>query len=173
LQRYSVHYLIAVAYAPDTRSEQQTIDSGDWVGNATLIGPITKDAYELPESGGPEVGGDDVETRWQMTAVFNTPLHRGKGIAKMLINCALEFAVKESGKDRESRTRIMIHPRNIEVKRLYEGLGFVDAGRCTLAEAYRSNGDANMLPSDGGVSDPEKYLVRLGTVMERVNPPDQ
>jgi GNAT superfamily N-acetyltransferase len=173
LQRCSVHYLIAVAYATDTRSEQQTIDTGDWIGSATLIGPITKEAYELPESGGPEVGGDDVETRWQMTAVFNNPLHRGKGIAKMLINGALEFAAKESGKDRESRTRIMIHPRNIVVKRLYEGLGFVDAGRCTLAEAYRSNGDANMLPSDGGQSDPEKYLVRLGTIMEKVNPPDQ
>jgi GNAT superfamily N-acetyltransferase len=170
VQRPSVSHLIAVAYASDTSSELQTIDRGDWIGSATLIGPITKEAYELRESGGPEIGGDDVETRWQMTAVFNAPQHRGKGIAKMLINGALEFAAKES-KGREYRTRIMIHPRNVVVKKLYEGLGFVDAGKCTLAEAYISNGDANMLPLDGGTSAPEKYLNRLGTVMEKVNTP--
>jgi GNAT superfamily N-acetyltransferase len=170
VQRPSVSYLIAVAYASDTSSDLQTIDRGDWIGSATLIGPIAKEAYELRESGGPEIGGDDVETRWQITAVFNAPQHRGKGIAKMLINGALEFAAKES-KGRKYRTRIMIHPRNVVVKKLYEGLGFVDAGKCTLAEAYISNGDANMLPLDGGTSDPEKYLNRLGTVMEKVNTP--
>jgi len=173
LQRPLVHYLIAVAYAPDTKPEKQTIDAGDWIGSATLIGPISKEAYELSESGGPEIGADDTETRWQMTAVFNAPLHRGKGIAKLLINGALEFAAKEAGRERESRTRIMIHPRNIVVKKLYEGLGFVDAGNCTLAEAYISNGDANMLPLDGGASDPEKYLSRLGIVMEKRNRPDR
>jgi hypothetical protein len=89
-----------------------------------------------------------------------------------LINGALEFSARESGKTRESRTRIMIHPRNIVVKELYKGLGFVDAGNCTLAEAYISNGDANMLPLDGGASDPEKYLNRLGIIMEKVNSPD-
>ncbi|KAE9381706.1 hypothetical protein N431DRAFT_359987 [Stipitochalara longipes BDJ] len=170
LQRPSVHYLIAVVYKSDTSLEQQSIDRGGWIGSATLIGPITKEAYELAESGGPEIGGDDVESRWQMTAVFNAPQHRGKGIAKMLIHDALKFATHES-KGRKSRTRIMIHPRNIVVKKLYEGLGFEDAGKCTLAEAYISNGDANMLPLDGGISDPEKYLNRLGTIMEKVNTP--
>jgi GNAT superfamily N-acetyltransferase len=105
-----------------------------------------------------------------MTAVFNAPEHRGKGIAKKLIHGALEYAAKES-KGRGSRTRIMIHPRNIVVKKLYEGLGFVDAGKCTLAEAYISNGDANLLPLDGGTSDPEKYLNKFGMIMEKVNLP--
>jgi GNAT superfamily N-acetyltransferase len=171
LQRPFVHYFIAVGYAPDAKPEQQTIDVGDWIGCATLIGPITKEAYELPESGGPEIGGDHVETKWHMTAVYNTPLHRGKGIAKMLINDALKFAADESGKERKSRMRIMVHPRNIVVKKLYEGFGFVDAGKCTLAEAYICNGDANMLPLDGGTSEPEKYHTRHGIIMERVSPP--
>jgi GNAT superfamily N-acetyltransferase len=170
LQRPLVHYLIAVAYVADTSLEHQSIDKGDWIGSATLIGPITKAAYTIVESGGPAPEGDDVESRWQMTAVFNAPQHRGKGIAKMLIRGALNFATHES-KGRKSRTRIMIHPRNIVVKKLYEGLGFEDAGKCTLAEAYISNGDSNMLPSDGGKSDPEKYLNRLGTIMEKVSVP--
>ncbi len=73
-------------------------------------------------------------------------------------------------KGQRSRVRIMIHPRNIVVKKLYEGLGFVDAGNCTLAEAYLSNGDAEMLPADGGLSDPEKYHSRQGIIMMKVAP---
>lgn len=84
-----------------------------------------------------------------MTAVYNSPVHRGKGIANMLIQSAMDFAGKE-GERVQCRVRIMIHPSNVAVKRLYEGLGFVDAGNCTLAEAYVSNGDREMLPLDGG-----------------------
>ncbi|KAH9220437.1 hypothetical protein DL95DRAFT_383367 [Leptodontidium sp. 2 PMI_412] len=167
LQRPLLHTFVAVAYAANTPPELQTIDVGDWIGSATLLGPFTKDIFTIPESGGPEVGDDDVESKWQMTAVYNSPLHRGKGIAKMLIQSAMEFASQEV-KRKGSRVRIMIHPRNVLVKKLYEGLGFVDAGNCTLAEAYLSNGDAEMLPADGVASDPEKYHVRLGIIMMRV-----
>ncbi|KAG4443737.1 hypothetical protein IFR05_000826 [Cadophora sp. M221] len=167
LQRPLLHTFVAVAYAANTPSELQTIDAGDWIGSATLLGPFTKDIFTIPESGGPEEGDDEVESKWQMTAVYNSPLHRGKGIAKMLIQSGIEFASQE-GKRRESRVRIMIHPRNLLVKKLYEGLGFVDAGNCTLAEAYVSNDDAEMLPSDGGTSESEKYHVRLGLIMMRV-----
>jgi ribosomal protein S18 acetylase RimI-like enzyme len=169
LERPLVHNFIAVAYAPSTLPEQQTIDAGDWVGSATLLGLFPKDVFELPESRGAEIGGDDVESKWQMTAVYNNPDHRGKGIAKMLIQGAMDFAANGGGKGKRSRMRIMIHPDNIAVKRLYQGLGFVDAGNCTLAEAYRSNGDATMLPADGGVSNPERYHNRRGIIMECVS----
>lgn len=167
LQRPLLHTFVAVAYAAGTPPELQTIDAGDWIGSATLLGPFTKASFAIPESGGPDVGDDDVESKWQMTAVYNSPIHRGKGIAKMLIQSAMSFA-SEEGKRRETRMRIMIHPRNVVVKKLYEGLGFVDAGNCTLAEAYLSNGDAEMLPADGGLSDPAKYHVRQGIIMVRV-----
>lgn len=167
LRRPLLHTFVAVAYPADTPPELQTIDAGDWIGSATLLGPFTKRAFAIPESGGPEVGEDNVESKWQMTAVYNSPVHRGKGIAKMLVQGAMDFA-GEAGRVRDSRVRIMIHPRNVVVKRLYEGLGFVDAGNCTLAEAYLSNGDAEMLPPDGGVSESEKYHVRQGIIMMRV-----
>ena len=113
LQRPEVHTFIAVAYSPNTKPEQQTIDAGDWVGSATLLGPTPKAVYDLPESGGPEVGGDDVESKWQMCAVYNNPEHRGRGIAKLLINGAVEYAAREAGTGRQSRVRIMIHHDNI------------------------------------------------------------
>jgi len=112
LQRPEFHTFIAVAYSPNTEPEQQTIDAGNWIGSATLIGPTPKAIYDLPESAGPEIGADDVESKWQMCAVYNNPEHRGKGIAKLLINGAVEYAAKEAGVG-QSRVRIMIHHDNI------------------------------------------------------------
>ena len=166
LKGQSLHTFIAVAYAPSTRPEEQTINTGDWIGSATLLGPFTKAKYHLIESGGPEPGEDDVEDKWQMTAVYNSPTHRGKGVAKTLIKAALDFA-ENAGKGRKTRIRIMIHPDNVVVKKLYDGLGFVDAGLCTLAEALISNSDDILLPVDHGKSDPGKYLNRRGLIMER------
>ncbi|KUJ22441.1 uncharacterized protein LY89DRAFT_680588 [Mollisia scopiformis] len=168
LKRPLVHTFVAVAYGAGTPPEQQTIDAGDWIGSATLLGPFPKEMYELKESGGPVIGNDEVETRWQMTAVYNSPAHRGKGIAKMLISGASEYAALQSGQGRSTRIRIMIHPNNVVVKKLYYDLGFVDAGSTTLAEAYFSNGDTDLLPPDGGASDPGKYHLRAGLIMEKV-----
>lgn len=165
LTRQHVHTFVAVAYAPSAKPEDQTIDAGDWVGSATLLGPTPKSKWHLPESGGPEPGEDDVESKWQMTAIYNSPEHRGKGLAKMLIKAAIDFA---AGEEMKARIRIMIHPDNAVVKKLYDGLGFVDAGRTTLAEAYISNFDEDMVPADGGKSDPERYWSRRGLIMERL-----
>lgn len=167
LSRPRLHTFVAVAYASESKPEEQTIDRGDWVGSATLMGPLPKAKYELVESGGPEIGEDDVETKWALTAVYNSPSHRRKGVAKMLISNAIHFTEAE-GSGRRSRIRIMIHPDNIVVKNLYDGLGFELAGLVTLAEAHICNGDEDLLPEDGGKSDPERYHRRAGIAMERV-----
>lgn len=116
LQRPLLHTFVAVAYAAGTPIELQTVDAGDWIGSATLLGPFTRESFEIPDSGGPEVANDGEESKWQMSAVYNSPLHRGNGIAKMLIQEAMEFA-NEAGMRRRSRVRIMIHPQNVLVKK--------------------------------------------------------
>jgi ribosomal protein S18 acetylase RimI-like enzyme len=167
LQRPFLHIFIAVAYAPGTKPEGQTIDAGDWIGSATLLGATPKADYELTESGGPEIGEDDVESKWQMAAVYNSPEHRGKGVAKMLIQGALDFA-EAAGEGKKTRVRIIIHPDNIVVKRMYDNLGFKAAGLATLVEALLTNKDDDMVPADGGKSNPEKYLRRAPFIMERL-----
>ncbi|KAF4637731.1 hypothetical protein G7Y89_g337 [Cudoniella acicularis] len=167
LSRQGIHTFIAVAYTPGTLPEQQTIDAGDWIGSATLLGPKPKLDYELKESGEEVPGEDDEEGKWQMTAVFSAPEHRGRGVAKMLVEAAVDFAANE-GDRKACRVRIMIHPDNAVVKRLYDGMGFVDAGRCTLSEAFVQNGDESLLPADGGKGEPEKYFNRLGLIMEKI-----
>lgn len=169
LREGSRHFFIVVAYAANTGPERQTIDGGAWVGSATLLGPFSKEDYVSPESGGPEVGDDGSESKWQMTAVYTSPSHRRKGLANLLIKAVEEFAAREGGQGKRSRIRIMIHPDNIAVKKLYSPLGFKDAGMCTLAEAYLSSGEVESLPQDGGASNPEKYHNRVGFIMEKVH----
>lgn len=167
LRRPQIHNFVTVSYAPDSKPEERTIDRGDWVGSATLLGPLSKADYELVQSGGPEIGEDDVESKWTLTAVYNTPAHRRKGVAKMLINHVIDFS-KNAGGGRRSRIRIMIHPHNLVVKNLYDGLDFKLAGLVTLAEAHVCNGNEDLLPEDGGKSDPEHYHRRTAVAMERI-----
>ena len=56
----------------------------------------------------------------------------------------------------------MVKPENVATLRLYGGLGFERAGICTLEEALRANGDAELIPE--GVLG-EEYTARTGLVM--------
>lgn len=167
LQLPHVHTFIAVAYPADTSAEFQTIDRGNFVGSATLLGPIPKFSYHLPLSNGPTIGEDSEENKWQITGLFNSPEHRKKGLAKMLIQSAIDFTLEQEAA-KKSRVRIGIGPLNHAVKGLYGSMGFVPAGTCTLVEGMTANGDGHLVPKDGGVSDPLKYLTRHGLLMERV-----
>ena len=56
----------------------------------------------------------------------------------------------------------MVKPENNAMVKLYEGLGFMHAGKCTLAEALKANGDGELVPVDGGGP---KYQERSGLIM--------
>jgi ribosomal protein S18 acetylase RimI-like enzyme len=160
-----VEYFIAVAYAPETPLEQQTIDRGDFVGTATLLGPFPKTEYELPESGGPVAGSDEEELKWQISSVYANPAHRGRGIGKMLVVGPFKYAVEQS-KGKKTRLRAMVHPANATAKGLYLKLGFVDAGLATLEEAYLAAGDKEFIPEN---RDPGKWNLRHGLVTEKTS----
>ncbi|KAK7001823.1 N-acetyltransferase domain-containing protein [Favolaschia claudopus] len=127
---------------------------GEWVGSAILRGPMPAHEYALPpQSGAPPFGSDDTETKWQMTAVYASASHRGRGIGKMLVQAAKDFAKSHSHtslqpglailpRPTKLRIRAIIHPDNLKVLSLYEGAGFVDVGRINGKEAYRTNGDS-------------------------------
>ncbi|KAJ7776809.1 hypothetical protein DFH07DRAFT_797896 [Mycena maculata] len=122
---------------------------GEWVGCAILRGPLPAREYALPpEAAAPAAGRDDAETKWQMTGVFVSVAHRGRGIGKMLIQAGKDYAVAQTQADpplSRVRLRVMIHPDNLLVLSLYSKAGFVDAGgRATGQEAYRTNGDESL-----------------------------
>jgi ribosomal protein S18 acetylase RimI-like enzyme len=159
----NVQCFIAVAYSPNTPLSQQTIDRGDFVGTATLLGPFPKVLYELPLSGGPKTGNDFEELKWQISSVYANPAHRGRGIGKMLVEGPYEYAVQQA-EGRKTRVRAIVHPDNVTAKGLYLKLGFVDAGLCTLEEAYLAAGDGEWIPEK---KDPGKWDDRRGLVTEK------
>ncbi|APA13514.1 predicted protein [Sclerotinia sclerotiorum 1980 UF-70] len=170
LSRPKFHYFIATAHShsPSTPLSSQTLETGVFVGSVQLFGPHPSSFFTLPLSGAPPPLPDTEESKYQMTALYSSPSHRGKGLAKMLIQEGVETAkqeAKEKGIEKV-RVRIFIGRGNLTVRKLYLSVGFVETGLCTLAEAVVQNGDAEILPEDGGSGDPEKWLKRVALVME-------
>jgi GNAT superfamily N-acetyltransferase len=143
---------------------------GEWRGTFTMIGPISRDDYIFPNSGQPEPGPEGSETRWQLTTLFTLPAYRGHGIAKRLIEGAIAFGNlasdemgRASGRDVRTRIRLVVHPDNTVVVKMYEKFGFVDSARMTVAEACTANGAADAVPKN---ADSEKWHSRFGVAME-------
>lgn len=143
---------------------------GEWRGTFTMIGPILRDDYIFHKSGQPEPGPEGSETRWQLTTLFTLPAYRGHGIAKRLIEAAIAFGKlasheigRASKRDVRTRIRLVVHPKNTGVVKMYEKFGFVDSARMTVAEACIANGAADIVPR---YADPEKWHSRFGVAME-------
>ncbi|KAE8168676.1 hypothetical protein BDV40DRAFT_2598 [Aspergillus tamarii] len=134
-----------------------------WVGQLTLRGPQSPEDFILPEQSGqkkPTEEGD--QELWQMLSLFTLPDHRGQGLGKRLCQEALHYLAVYKGSPRKVWVRLMVKPENHATVSLYRGLGFVEAGKCTLAEAIVANGDKDLLPED--ISG-EKYNSRSGLIM--------
>ncbi|GAD91627.1 GNAT family acetyltransferase [Paecilomyces variotii No. 5] len=149
------------AAAAGTTDNHHEVVSGEWVAQVTILGPLSVADFNLPEESGQPAGSED-EERWQMLSLYTLPAYRGRGIAKDLCREVFRYLATARQEAIAIRVRIMVKPENQATVSMYRNLGFVDAGRCTLAEALRANGDADMVPSDGGG---EKFNKRGGLIM--------
>lgn len=153
-----------VAVAEDGTSE--------WVGQVTLRGPVPASEFlPPPGSGQPDPASDEETEKWQMLSLYTLPSHRGKKLGSRLCERTFDFLREREGTGAPRVVvRIMVKPENVASLRLYDGLGFERAGLCTLEEALRANGDAELIPG-GDLG--EGYTVRSGIVMtlslERTN----
>ncbi|CAH0039968.1 unnamed protein product [Clonostachys solani] len=148
------------------------LEKCEWVAQVTLLGPVSADDYALPsEASQPDVASDKDEEKWQMLSLYTLPQHRGKGLGKRLCKETFQFLASSRreyhghGVPKQVRVRIMVKPDNHVTLGLYRSMGFVDAGTCTLEEALRANGDADLLPP--GLL-PEKFKSRSGKIMALV-----
>ncbi|KAJ5091831.1 Acyl-CoA N-acyltransferase [Penicillium alfredii] len=138
-------------------------EGAEWIGQVTLRGPLSATDFVLPEaSGQPPQRPDEEEERWQMLSLFTLPEHRGKGLGGNLCQEALDFLRSYRASPPAVQVRLMVKPDNHATVKLYLRLGFVEAGKCTLAEALVANGDGHLLPKD---PDPVKYADRQGLIM--------
>jgi len=143
----------------------QSPELGDtiWVAQLTLRGPQTREEFTLPVDSGQKIPREDEqEELWQMLSLFTLPDHRGQGLGKSLCQEALNYLKSYRDHPRMICVRLMVKPENYITVALYRQLGFIEAGKCTLAEALIANGDADLLPKD--ISG-EKYTARTGLIM--------
>jgi ribosomal protein S18 acetylase RimI-like enzyme len=157
-------FVCAATLKEDNPSDSRVSEESIWVGQLTLRGPQTPEDFILPEEAGqwkPTLEGEDIEC-WQMLSLFTLPGHRGQGLGKRLCREALNYLSSHRQSRGKVWVRLMVKPENHATVSLYRGLGFAEAGKCTLAEALVANGDRDLLPAD--ISG-EKYSSRSGLIM--------
>ncbi|KAF2111139.1 hypothetical protein BDV96DRAFT_500017 [Lophiotrema nucula] len=169
--------LICVAspeFEPSTNDEEALI-AGTWVGMATIRGPLPYSTFHLPESGQPVPDDPSLETRWHFNNLYTLQAHRGKGLARKLIDASLVVAQNQTRTlqgehGMKARVRLFFNPEKEHLRKLYESLGFVRAGSITLKEAFGANGDGDLVPEDTTSAQElrERWERRYGVSMERL-----
>ncbi|EEU37976.1 uncharacterized protein NECHADRAFT_19371, partial [Fusarium vanettenii 77-13-4] len=135
-----------------------------WVAQVNLRGPLSVDDYALPSQSGQSPSLDGMEgEKWQMLSLYTSINHRGKGLGAKLCREAFRFIEHRLETETQSATvRIMVKPENAVTVDLYQRLGFAKIGLCTLEEALKANGDADLIPA-GNLE--ERYTTRSGIIM--------
>lgn len=155
------HALICLAHA-SANDDGRGLESEEWVGMLTLLGPLSRAEYEVPGSGGPELGSDDEEVRFHMTGMYFDPSHRCRQARIQLNQYVLDFVrscaedrlqPSSSGPTKVARVRGTISPGNHQMKAFAEGLAGRAAGMFTEAEMYRANGFPELVPAPEEASD--------------------
>jgi ribosomal protein S18 acetylase RimI-like enzyme len=165
--------ICVVTPTESTGKEEDVLMGGDWVGMATLRGPISWETYYLPESGQPVPENPERETYWHLCNIYTSPSHRGQGLAKKLVHAAVASALSQTsvlGDGETARVRLFFDSAKEYLKVLYKGLGFEEAGMCTTKEAFMANGDAALVPGNTDASEElrQRWERRFGRAMERV-----
>ncbi|KAK5994824.1 hypothetical protein PT974_03210 [Cladobotryum mycophilum] len=171
-EKYSIEYWSSKLFHPNKKtficidkgsSATAALEESQWVAQVTLLGPIPADSFRLPEeSGQPPVLSDEEEERWQMLGLFSLPSHRGKGLAKLICRTAYDYLTSFEQGAPKVVLRIMVKPENTVTLNMYSSMGFADAGKCTLEEALRANGETDHIPENPS----EKFKTRSGIIMQ-------
>lgn len=156
-------FICAARPTQNNPSYSQIPKQSMWIGQLTLRGPLCPEDFILPEESG-QKNPTDIRDKdlWQMLSLFTLPDHRGRGLGKRLCLEALNYLTSYKDSPREVWVRLMVKPENHATVSLYRGLGFAEAGKCTLAEAMVANGDKELLPEN---ITGEKYTSRRGLIM--------
>ncbi|KAF2748685.1 hypothetical protein M011DRAFT_476082 [Sporormia fimetaria CBS 119925] len=153
-------------------SDKEALLLGRWIGMVTLRGPVPYSEYHIPESGQPVPQDPDTEARWYICNLYTAEAFRGRGIGKVLLNACVELSkqrTKALQVTNVSRVRIRLFCGAF-MTALYKKMGFDEAGRVTLRDGFRANGDATLIPKD--TTSTEELLklweTRYGVAMERI-----
>ena len=165
--------VVCVATTNLALSDEDTLLQGEWVGFASIRGPMDYDTYyPNPEMG--QVVPDDPasELRWHVFDLYTLPAHRQRGLAKKLFVGCVDLAVElsttlRSQNKRRARLRLFVNSRNIWLVQWYKLMGFTVSGKATPIEGYIVNGISESIPE---MTDELRIFweSRIGFAMEKV-----
>lgn len=171
LSRPTVNIFIVVAHPTELSEAEMTIEKGAWVGMVTQIGPTPKSEYWLSLSGCEEPLSDSEEAKFHHTGTWIDSAHRGKGLSKLVIRAALDWAEETGFKTdgvEQVRFRVITGPTNNFSMALYGKFGYLRCGKSNIPESMKANGNEG-IPFHGRTDWPEAIMKgREGVVMERV-----
>ncbi|UPX20844.1 uncharacterized protein EKO05_0011061 [Ascochyta rabiei] len=175
--------LICVASNDTTPLDDETaLIEGEWAGFAALRGPLKyEDYYFSPDMNLAIPENPQTEARWYLYDLYTKPLHRGRGLAKKLVNTCTELAIESTRTLRslpldndaslqKARILLFMNPKNAWLVRMYEGFGFRGTGRVTMTEGFRAGALHESLPSDTESTEELRrfWHTRVGLAMEQV-----
>jgi ribosomal protein S18 acetylase RimI-like enzyme len=180
----TIFVCIATSSDEHGRDPETNLLQSEWAGFAALRGPMKyEDYYASPDMGLPIPASPEEEGRWHMYDLYTLPKHRGQGVARKLIEECVATAVKYTGgcepalapsahnpEVKHARIRLFMNPKNVWLITVYENMGFVKAGKVTLAEGFRANSMDESIPAN--TRDTKEMVdvwhTRYGLAMEQV-----
>ncbi|KAF9694053.1 hypothetical protein EKO04_007871 [Ascochyta lentis] len=175
--------LICVASNNDSTplDDETALIHGEWAGFAALRGPLSyEDYYFSADMNLPVPANPQAEARWYIYDLYTLPAHRGRGLAKRLVNTSIQLAVagtqtlrtlsSDNVSLQSARIRLFMNPKNTWLVQMYEGFGFRGVGRVTKTEGLRAGALDDSLPEDTESSEELRrfWHSRNGLAMEQV-----
>ncbi len=144
----------------DRQSLDPASDEGKWVGMFTLLGPLTREQYDVVQGNEcPPLGNDAEETRWHLTGLFLKSEDRGEEAAIAVHEAILDYLRTRTdellktvldartGLERPTRARVAgTRPsQDPLLTELYMSLGAREVGWVGSAEAFRVVGNSELI----------------------------
>jgi ribosomal protein S18 acetylase RimI-like enzyme len=166
-------YLVCVKTTDPDLSPEDALLSGDWAGYSAVRERVSIEEYYAHEDmGQPVPDHPELETRWHIYDLYTMPAHRGRNVAKKLIDgciALVERAIATDGADsRRARIRLMVNPANVWLVKWYGKFGFKDSGMATLRQGFTANGWENSVPANSREVEElrNKWEKPYGLIME-------
>jgi ribosomal protein S18 acetylase RimI-like enzyme len=146
-------YLVCVRTTNPDLSPEDALLSGDWAGYSAVRERVSIEEYYTREDmGQPVPDHPELETRWHIYDLYTLPAHRGRNVAKKLIDgciAVVEKAVAMEADSRRARIRLMVNP-------------------ATLRQGFTANGWENSVPANSREVEElrNKWEKPYGLIME-------
>jgi ribosomal protein S18 acetylase RimI-like enzyme len=170
----NTNFLVCVTTTDASLSPEDVLLQGDWAGYAALRERVSYEQYyAAPEMNQPVPEHPELEERWHLYDLYTLPAHRGRNVAKQLMDgciALVENALTMDDSSKKARIRLMANPTRSWLIDWYRRFGFIEGGRANLRQGFVANGMQDSVPKDTTSTQDlrDRWETPFGLIMERV-----